>query len=441
MNVADSEQMKSHLKTLDYNESKSLEDADVVVINTCSVREKAEERLSIFSHNYKHLKKKKPHLLFGVTGCVAQQEGKKIIDKLPFIDFVLGPDNVHELPWVLNQMSHQAGKKIVLTEFDKEPRVWKTQKTLAGNKPTAFINVMKGCDHFCSYCIVPMTRGREKSRPIIDIVEDVKRLTDQGVKEITFLGQNINSFGKRADETLHELFYKIHDIEALKRIRFTTSHPGDLKDGLVQAYRDLPKLCSQFHLPVQSGSDRILRSMRRFYTIEHYLEKVDQLRSARPDIDLSTDIIVGFPGEEESDFLKTVELVKKVRFDCSFSFLYSPRPGTSAAKREDKTPMSVKKERLQHLQQILRKISEEEHFKLTGSTQEILIEGPSKKDKSKLTGRNSQNIPVHFTPSKEYQLGDLVNVHIVEGKLTHLRAEEIKHDRQRKTPDSVSASL
>ncbi len=425
MNASDSDRMKATLAPLGFEESKQPDNADVVLVNTCSIREKAEAKMSSFAYDLKKLKSKNPNMLIGITGCVAQQEKEKIIQELPFVDLVMGPDNIDDLPWAIEELTHKHTKKIIKAEFDTEPRVWKTTTKLVNPGPTAFISIMKGCDHFCSYCVVPYTRGREKSRPIADIVDDVKHLCSQGVRDITFLGQNINTFGKRSDESLHELFHRVHDIDLLKRIRFTTSHPGDLKDELIRCFETLPKLCSQFHLPVQSGSDQVLRSMRRFYTRAQYMDRVKALRQARPDIAFSTDIIVGFPGETEEDFEQTMSLMREVKYDNAYSFLFSPRPGTSAALRKDDTPEHVKLGRLQVLQTQQQSIAKALHVAQVGQHQEILIEGPSKKDPTKLTGRNSQGLSVHFTAQHNVNIGDLIPVEITSGSLTHLTAKPL----------------
>lgn len=244
MNVSDSDRMKAVLAPLNYESVNEPNKADLILINTCSIREKAEGKMSSFAHELKELKLQNPKLILGITGCVAQQEKEKIIQNLPFVDIVLGPDNIDELPWALDEIENNPEKHITKTQFDDASRVWKTKTLINDPGVSAFVNVMKGCDHFCSYCIVPWTRGRERSRPIADVVQDVRELCDKGVREVTFLGQNINSYGKRAGESLEELFYKVHEIPNLKRIRFTTSHPGDLKPGLIQCFKDLPKLCS-----------------------------------------------------------------------------------------------------------------------------------------------------------------------------------------------------
>ncbi len=414
--------MKAVLQPLGFENVSDPAQAELVLINTCSVREKAENKTTSFAHDLKFLKKENPQLKIGITGCVAQQEKEKLLSELPFVDLILGPDNIDELPWILEELDQQENSKsIVRADFDKsDPRVWRTQNKVLNPGPTAFLSVMKGCDHFCSYCIVPMTRGREKSRPIADILEDVRDLVSRGVKEVTFLGQNINTFGKRAGESLADLFYRAAEIEELKRIRFTTSHPGDLQEKLIQCFKDIPKLCSNFHLPVQSASNRVLRDMRRFYTIEQYLDKAQALLEARPDLAFSTDIIVGFPGESEEDFVKTLELIEKMQYDNVYSFVYSPRPGTAAALREDKISENEKFSRLARLQTVARRVSKQRHLNERGQLREILIEGESKKNPARLTGRSSQNVPVHVDRSEGFQPGDLVKVEIVDADLTHL---------------------
>lgn len=422
--------MKALLAPLGYLGVERPEDADLVLINTCSIREKAEQKMNSVANDLKRLKEDRPGLVLGVTGCVAQQEKEAIRRELPFVDIVLGPDNIDELPWALEQVLRPNPEAYVKTEFDREARIWKTRTEILNPGVSAFVSVMKGCDHFCSYCIVPHVRGREKSRPIQDILDDVRGLVAQGVKEVTFLGQNINTFGKRAGESLHELFHRAHEITGLERIRFTTSHPGDLKDELIRCFEELPKLCSYFHLPVQSGSDRILKTMRRFYSIDQYRERVGALRQARPDIAFSTDFIVGFPGETEEDFLQTLSLAKEIRYDNVYAFLYSPRPGTSASEREDPTPASIKLERLTRLQKLSHDVSCALHAAEVGQIQEILIEGPSKKDSARLTGRTSQNVPCHVSrqDSPRLKAGDLVKVLISNSALTHLEGRLISQD-------------
>jgi len=426
--------MEAILDSIHYETVKTPQDADLVLVNTCSIREKAENKMSSFAHELKSLKSQKPGMLLGVTGCVAQQEKEQILKELPFVDLVLGPDNIDELPWALEKLNEDKSTPILRTEFDQESRVWESKTLIKNPGPSEFISVMKGCDHYCSYCIVPWTRGRERSRTIDSIIEDTRRLVNKGVREITFLGQNINTFGKRNNESLHELFYRAHEIDELRRIRFTTSHPGDLQDELIQCYVDLPKLCSYFHLPVQSGSDKILRAMRRFYTVEQYMEKVEKLKKARPDIALSSDIIVGFPGETDEDFRKTLEVVKASRYDNLYSFAYSPRPGTSASTRNNQISELEKKSRLMELQNLARQISKESHQQWEGQKIEIMLEGPSKKNPQFWTGRSSQNIPVHLAAKAGMKPGDFVLVNVVEGTLTHLMAT-LTNAASHKQPD------
>jgi tRNA-2-methylthio-N6-dimethylallyladenosine synthase len=441
MNVSDSDRMKATLHPLGYQEVKTPEEAEIVLINTCSIREKAEEKMSSTALELKKLKDQKPGMIIGITGCVAQQEKDSIQKKLPFVDVVLGPDNIDDLPWAIESLQSHESLRVQKTEFDREARLWSTKTQLLNPGPSAFVSVMKGCDHFCSYCIVPHVRGREKSRPIADVLEDVKELVARGVKEITYLGQNINTYGKRAEESLHELFRRTHDIPGLERIRFTTSHPGDLKDELIRCFEELPKLCSYFHLPVQSGSTTILRSMRRFYTREQYLERVRALRQARADIAFSTDFIVGFPGETEEDFELSMSLAREVRYDNVYSFLFSPRPGTAAAERTDTTTVEVKLARLMKLQELCRKISKELHQSFEGKVVEVLIEGPSKKDATRMSGRNSQNVLVHLTPedSLQVQPGQIVAVEIHEGTQTYLTGRLLRPAIQSAAPRVMSS--
>ena len=426
MNVSDSDRMRASLAPLGYELVPEPKSADLVLINTCAIREKAEAKMSGFANELKGHKRRNPNVIIGITGCVAQEEKERILQELPFVDLVLGPDNIDDLPWALESLKAER-TPIVKTDFDHEPRLWKTSTQIIDPGPTAFVSIMKGCDHFCSYCIVPYTRGREKSRPLSDVLADVRALVAQGVKEVTFLGQNINTYGKRSEngDSLDRLFREAHAIEGLERIRFTTSHPGDLTDELIRCFEDLPKLCSQFHLPVQSGSNRVLRMMRRFYTVEQYLERVSALRRARPDIAFSTDIIVGFPGETEADFELTLHLLDQVRYDNVYSFLYSPRPGTSAAQRTDDTPESVKLARLTRLQALTREHSLENHRTESGKIRDVLIEGPSKRDPLKMTGRTSQGVVVHLEQSSGLVPGATVQVLVTEGTQTHLRGHVV----------------
>lgn len=420
--------MRASLAPLGFENVPDPLQADLILINTCAIREKAEEKMTGFARELKAHKLRNPDVLIGITGCVAQQEKDAILRDLPFVDLVLGTDNIDELPWALEELARERGRKLVRTDFDTDPRVWRTQTKLLNPGPTAFVSIMKGCDHFCSYCIVPYTRGREKSRPLKDVVADVEALVAQGVKEITFLGQNINTYGKRTGaspgldaDSLHGLFRAVHDIEGLERIRFTTSHPGDLRDELVQCFADLPKLCSQFHLPVQSGSDRVLRDMRRFYTRAQYLNRVRALRRARPDIAFSTDIIVGFPGETEADVDLTLSLLEEVDFDNVYAFAFSPRPGTSASSRGDTVSEADKLARLNRVQAVARRSAQRLHEAEVGQVRRVLIEGYSKRDPTQLTGRTSTGVTVHLSAGGILP-GALLDVRITAGTPTHLKA-------------------
>lgn len=426
--------MRAVLAPLGFENVLNPKDADLILINTCSIRDKAEAKTHSFAGDLKSLKADKPELIIGITGCVAQQEKEKLLQDLPYIDLVLGPDNIDELPWILEDLS----QPVIRADFGPSDRVWKTDTKLINPGPSVFVSIMKGCDHFCAYCVVPYTRGREKSRPINDIIVDLRQLVAKGVREITFLGQNINTFGKRTGESLHELFYRAHEIEGLERIRFTTSHPGDLRDELIRCFEDLPKLCSQFHLPVQSGSNQVLRTMRRFYTREQYLERVRALRQARPDIAFSSDFIVAFPGETDEDFEATCSLAREVDYDNAYSFIYSPRPGTAAFQRKSTITEGEKAERLLKLQTILRESSRRLHEAEVGRVKEILIESVSKKDVTKWTGRTSQNVPVHIDRNG-CDVGDIVEVLVKSATLTHLKAELLRVAKAAQTPKILAA--
>jgi tRNA-2-methylthio-N6-dimethylallyladenosine synthase len=374
------------------------EQADVVLLNTCSVREKAQEK--VFSHlgKWRLLKVRKPGLVIGVGGCVASQEGEGILERAPFVDLVFGPQTIHRLPAMIAQLraTQEPQVDVSFPEIEKfdclpAPR--------AGGA-TAFVSIMEGCSRYCSFCVVPYTRGEEVSRPFAQVDAEVRSLVDQGVREVTLLGQNVNAYrGAAGDGTVVDLaglIRRIARLDGLERIRFTTSHPLEFRDSLVEAYAEVPKLANYLHLPVQSGSDRILALMKRGYTRLEYRQKVRRLRAVRPDISLSSDFIVGFPGETEADFQQTLELVADVGFDQSFSFIYSRRPGTPAAALPDEVPHEVKQRRLEALQAQLngqaRRISEA----MVGSTQRVLVERPSRRDPRQLAGRTENMRWVNF---------------------------------------------
>ena len=398
------------------------EEASVLLLNTCSVREKAQEKVFSLLGRWRQWKRSNPDLVIGVGGCVASQEGAAITARAPFVDLVFGPQTLHRLPDMLDEF-HQCDKPVVdvsfpeIEKFDKLP-----EPKVAG--PTAFVSIMEGCSKYCSFCVVPYTRGEEISRPLDDVVAEILQLADQGVKEVTLLGQNVNGYrgrmhdGQTAD--LATLIHYVNAIEEIERIRFTTSHPLEFNDRLVQTYDQVPKLANHLHLPVQSGSDRVLALMKRGYTSLEYKQKMRRLRAVRPDISLSTDIIVGFPGETENDFIATMNLVAEVGFDQSYSFIYSPRPGTPAATLPDDTPIERKSQRLAMLQDRLSVQAKAISENMIGSLQRVLIERPSKKNPRQLAGRTENNRWVNFDGSHEL-IGRFVDVLITEALPNSLR--------------------
>lgn len=398
--------------------------ADVILFNTCSVREKAQEKVFHDLGRVRHLKAENPNLLIGVGGCVASQEGKAIVTRAPFVDIVFGPQTLHRLPEMIEKRKTTGLSQVDITfpeieKFDHLPPA-RTEGA------TAFVSIMEGCSKYCSFCVVPYTRGEEVSRPLIDVLTEIAVLADQGVKEINLLGQNVNAYlgvlddGDIADFTL--LLECIHDIPGIERIRFTTSHPKEFTSRLIEAYSTLPKLVSHLHLPVQSGSDHVLAAMKRGYSIHEYQSIIRRLRAVRPEISLSSDFIVGFPGETEADFKATMNLIEEVNFDDSFSFIYSARPGTPAADLPDDTPHSVKLERLQRLQAQIHQQSRKISQGMVGSKQRILVEGISKKNADEISGRTDNNRVVNFSGNKEL-IGRFVNVQITEALPHSLRGE------------------
>ncbi|OGT30893.1 MAG: tRNA (N6-isopentenyl adenosine(37)-C2)-methylthiotransferase MiaB [Gammaproteobacteria bacterium RIFCSPHIGHO2_12_FULL_35_23] len=407
----------------------NIEEADIILLNTCSIREKAQEKVFSELGRIKFLKEKKPQLKIGVGGCVASQEGENIIKRAPYVDMVFGPQTIHRLP-ELYQQTTTSRKGVVdvsfpeIEKFDKlpDPRV---------EGPSAMISIMEGCSKYCSYCIVPYTRGEEISRPFDDVIAEAVTLAKQSVKEITFLGQNVNDYrglmheGDYADLAL--LIHYTAAIDGIERIRFTTSHPNAFSDNLIAAYAEVSALANHLHLPVQSGSDRVLAAMKRNYTALEFKSKIRKLRKVRPDISIGSDFIVGFPGETEEEFQKTIQLVEEIGFDNSFSFIFSPRPGTPAANLPDNTPLSVKKQRLATLQTLLTEQSAQISQKMLGSKQRILVTGPSKKDPNELTGRTENNRIVNFKGSNRL-LGQFVDVTITKRLRNSLRGEIITID-------------
>jgi tRNA-2-methylthio-N6-dimethylallyladenosine synthase len=398
------------------------EEADLLLVNTCSIREKAQEKVFSELGRWRALKEKRPDLLIGVGGCVASQEGEGISNRAPFVDLVFGPQTLHRLPEMLAEV-HEHGRTVVdisfpeIEKFDclPEPRA---------EGPAAFLSVMEGCSKYCSFCVVPYTRGEEISRPLDDVIGEAVSLAAQGVREINLLGQNVNAYqgpmhdGQIAD--LATLIYYVSAIDKVDRIRFTTSHPLEFTDSLIQAYAEVPKLASYLHLPVQHGSDRVLAKMKRGHTALEYKQKIRKLREARPGISISSDFIVGFPGETDDDFAATMELIADIGFDQSFSFIYSARPGTPAAGFADDTPMAVKKERLQILQTRISQQAMEISRAMIGTTQTVLVEKPSKKDVRQMSGRTENMRWVNFDADPSC-IGELVDVVITEALPNSLR--------------------
>ncbi|STX28753.1 isopentenyl-adenosine A37 tRNA methylthiolase [Legionella beliardensis] len=400
-----------------------VEEADVILLNTCSIREKAQEKVFSQLGQWREFKKAKPNVIIGVGGCVASQEGGDIIKRAPFVDLVFGPQTLHRLPALLEERL-KSKKPVVDISF---PEIEKFDHLPAprAEGPVAFVSIMEGCSKYCSYCVVPYTRGEEISRPFDDVLAECYQLALQGVREINLLGQNVNDYrGQMENGDIADLAILIHYLAAIKgigRIRFTTSHPLAFSDNLINAFAEVPELANHLHLPVQSGSDRILSLMKRGYTALEYKSKIRKLRKVRPDIRLSTDIIVGFPGETDKDFQDTMDLVHEIGFDTSFSFIYSPRPGTPAANLHDEIPMEVKKQRLQILQNRLALNASRYSQSMVGSRQRVLVTGQSKKNAAQVAGRTECNRVVNFDGPAEL-IGQFVSVVITEALPNSLRA-------------------
>ena len=431
MNEYDSAKMVDVLRSGGgYEQTSDVEQADLVLFNTCSVREKAQEKVFSDLGRVKHLKAK--GVLIGVGGCVASQEGAAIIDRAPFVDMVFGPQTLHRLPQMIAARRSQNRPQVDISfpEIEKFDHLPPAQVDGA----TAFVSIMEGCSKYCSYCVVPYTRGEEVSRPFEDVLTEVAELANQGVKEVTLLGQNVNAYrgvmgksGEIADFAL--LLDHVHQISGVERIRYTTSHPNEFTARLIEAYARLPKLVSHLHLPVQHGSDRILAAMKRGYTTMEYKSTVRKLRAVRPDISLSSDFIVGFPGETDDDFARMMSLIEDVGFDGSFSFIFSPRPGTPAAALPDCTPPAEKLRRLQELQARIEAQAQTISQSRVGTLQRVLVEGPSRKDASELMGRTACNRIVNFK-GPTHLVGQMIELTI---------SAAYAHSRRGETPESATA--
>jgi tRNA-2-methylthio-N6-dimethylallyladenosine synthase len=423
MNEHDSERILRLLEGSHYLGTKEAKEADLILINTCSVREKPEHKVYSALGRFKKLKEGKGTII-GVAGCVAQQEGNRLLDRIPYLDMVIGTHAIPMIPQLLQKIE-VSGERVCETSFDQDGKYLEAmlpQKPL--DKVKSYVTIMQGCDHFCSYCIVPYVRGREQSRSSREIIEEVKHLAEMGVREVCLLGQNVNGYGKGLEEEMSfpELLYRINEINGLQRIRFTTSHPRDLSEELIQPFSKLPKLCEHFHLPFQSGSNKILKAMNRGYTKESYLEKIDRLKEMCPSIAVTADVIVGFPGEEEKDFEETLNLLQKVQFDDLFSFKYSPRKGTRAAQFEDRVEEKIKQDWLTILQEIQKEITLQKNQALEGNVEEVLVEGRSKQSDRDVTGRTRSNKIVNFQGDLGLA-GELVPVRITKAYPHSLRGE------------------
>ena len=406
------------------------EDADVLLLNTCSIREKAQEKVFSQLGRWNEIKRDKPDLIIGVGGCVASQEGEAIIRRAPYVDLVFGPQTLHRLPKMLDSVATVAAHEVDISfpeieKFDRlpEPRVEGVR---------AYVSIMEGCSKYCSYCVVPYTRGEEFSRPFDDVLAEAVHLAEQGVREITLLGQNVNCYqgpmhdGGEADLAL--LIRYLAEIDGIGRIRYTTSHPMHFSDSLIAAYADVPQLVNHLHLPVQSGSDRVLAAMKRGHTALEYKARIRRLREVRPDISLSSDFIVGFPGETDADFEDTMKLIEDVGFDHSYSFIYSARPGTPAAELADDTSRAVKQQRLARLQARINEMAADISRSMVGTRQQVLVEGPARRGEGLLAGRTENNRVVNFASSDVGLIGQFVELEIVEAFPNSLRGEMVLPD-------------
>lgn len=444
MNEYDSEKMADLLdSTHGYSLAEEAEEADVILLNTCSIREKAQEKVFHQLGRWKNLKKDKPELVIGVGGCVASQEGDAIRDRAPYVDIVFGPQTLHRLPEMITQV--QKGEEAVvdisfpeIEKFDRlpEPRA---------EGPTAFVSIMEGCSKYCSFCVVPYTRGEEVSRPVDDVIFEIAQLAEQGVREVNLLGQNVNAFrGENYDGSVcrfAELLHLVAAIDGIDRIRYTTSHPVEFTDDIIEAYETIPELVDHLHLPVQSGSDHILAMMKRGHTAIEYKSKIRKLKKVRPNLSMSSDFIIGFPGESEKDFEDTMNLIQAIDFDLSFSFIYSARPGTPASDIADDVSEETKKQRLYLLQQRINQQALRIARNMVGTTQRVLVEGPSRKNIMELSGRTENNRVVNFEGTPD-MVGKFVDIEITDVFTNSLRGNVIRTEdqmdlRSLTTPESI----
>ncbi len=425
MNEYDSSKMLDVLKDNDAMElTDNPEEADVLLLNTCSIREKAQEKVFSEIGRWKKLKDKNPDVIIGVGGCVASQEGAAIKSRAPAVDVIFGPQTLHRLPDLISEAKQT--KKAVIDISFPEIEKFDCLPEPKADGPSAFVSIMEGCSKYCTFCVVPYTRGEEISRPFDDIIAEIASLAEQGVREVNLLGQNVNAYrGKMHDGDIADLAMLIHYVAAvdgIERIRYTTSHPVEFSDSLIQAYAEVPELVNHLHLPVQSGSDRILAAMKRGHMAAEYKSKIRKLREIRPDISMSSDFIIGFPGETEQDFEDTMKLIEDIGFDHSFSFIYSARPGTPASSFADDTSMEVKKQRLKRLQTRIIEMTAEISQSMVGSVQSVLVTAPSRRNDAEMSGKTENNRTVNFAGQKRL-IGKFVDVKITEAFPNSLRGE------------------
>lgn len=426
MNEEDSEKLSGMLISMGYTACENRDDADVIIFNTCCVRENAELKVHGNLGQLKGLKRKKPDLIIAICGCMMQQKGipQEISKKYPFVDIIFGTHNLHKFPEYLNRVLMNDERVLEIESGSDEIVEGMTIDRKSSLK--AFVTIMYGCDNFCTYCVVPQVRGREKSRKSEDIINEIKELSANGYKEITLLGQNVNSYGTGLEEDINfpKLLRKINEIEGIERIRYMTSHPKDFSDELIDVMNECEKVCKQLHLPVQSGSNRVLKAMNRHYTREEYIEKIEKIKKLIPDLAITTDIIVGFPGETEEDFEETLDLVKKIRYDSAFMFLYSNRKYTRADMMPNQIAEDIKHERFNRLVDTVNTICAEINKEYDGKIVDVLVEGVSKTDENKLMGRTNNGKLVNLKGNKE-SIGKIINVKIVQPKSFSLEGEEI----------------
>jgi len=427
MNQYDSERIALLMGRMGYETTDQIETADLLILNTCSVRDRAEQKVYSALGRWKELKEQRADVIIGVGGCVAQQEGANLLKRLPYVDLVFGTHNIHKLPQMVEEVQ-TSRTRLIETAFYREPSYMEDlqgRTDVQGAK--AFVTIMQGCNKVCSFCIVPHVRGREVSRPSIRILDEIESLVRDGVKEVMLLGQNVNSYGKtsRGEISFAQLLGRVNKVDGLRRIRFTTSHPQDLSPELIQAFATMDKLCEHLHLPVQSGADSVLARMRRGYTRDEYLSRIDRLRRRCPNVALSTDIIVGFPGETDAEFADTLEMLRQVEYDEIFSFVYSPRPQTVSAKiYNDDVAEELKKARLQQVQTLQREISLRKNRETIGNVEEILVDGKSRLKNGQIMGRTRANRIVNLT-GEETLVGSLLPVRITGATANSLIGEEL----------------